>query len=127
MILAVGARYTSYLCASNAVLIAKKYIFICWPKMRDSLEMSLLNVAFYFLFVLKFFIWCCRLEGQKVLKANQWNIPVVGVHWLAELVMGGAAVIHNANHLRFKPQNYPDPFRIDLNNLPTYLIRKMNC
>ncbi len=59
-----------------------------------------------------------------MVKAAQWNIPVVGVQWLADLVMGNAQVIHSVNHQRYKPQANPDPFRIDLNVLPPCLMRK---
>ncbi|VDP24611.1 unnamed protein product [Soboliphyme baturini] len=84
MIVAIGARYTTYLSRHNHLLIAK-----------------------------------C-LEGQKVLKAVEWKIPIVNVQWLTELFLGQTSVLQNINNAKYRqfipkdnPQSLYDPFRID--------------
>lgn len=45
-------------------------------------------------FKMSFLTWnlwklnCCSLGGIKYLKAVEWNIPVVGIHWLNDIVLG---------------------------------------
>ncbi|XP_038053452.1 PAX-interacting protein 1-like isoform X2 [Patiria miniata] len=56
---------------------------------------------------------CNRMEGAKYEKAQEWQIPVINVQWLNDLVLGNHESIRNLNAARYQVYDQPDPFKID--------------
>lgn len=54
-----------------------------------------------------------RLEGEKVEKAQEWNIPCVNVQWLSELVLGNLRALKLPIDDKYKVFSKPDDFLIE--------------
>ena len=68
---------------------------------------------------------CKRLDqiNKKYLHAKEFNIPMVNVVWLSDLLLGNTSLISQYESPKYQQYNLPQPLRIDHSIVPQLMSK----
>lgn len=69
---------------------------------------------------------CKRLDqmNKKFIHAKEFNIPMVNVVWLSDLLLGNTSMISQFESPKYQQYTLPQPLRIDHTILPQLMSKK---
>lgn len=69
---------------------------------------------------------CKRLDlmNKKYIHAKEFNIPMVNVVWLSDLLLGNTSMISQFESPKYQQYNLPQPLRIDHSILPQLMSKE---
>lgn len=70
---------------------------------------------------------CSKAEGAKYQHAKKWNIPVVNVQWLTDLMLGNFSALNQMEHVKYQQFPQPVQFGFDTALVPNLMCKFLIC